>query len=398
MTLGSSSAMHRGHCRTWRLVFLLAPILLGSVWAAANADYYRLLGVRRTADTATIKKAYKDLAKKYHPDKFKGSAPLKMEDLNRAHEVLTDPELRKTYDMYGKDPEGREVQRAEERLRREQEYTRQMHNILNQGGRRNQQYIPSDTQTLTSHNYDELVNGLRQVWLIQVWRDTHCPHCLELAPAWEEAAKELKGVVHFGRINYDRNGALLSFRLRQLPTIFAVSAQGEVRLMNGRNGYSAEEIVSFASGIVTAGSSVARIDASGSAQRFLSKTSHQHKVRAILFDRSDWAAYHSAAAAAAWKDSIVFAVYTRPNAADPLVREYGVSPNERTLVLVRQDGSIVKKSGLRSRKVLVRHLLLHQYPLVTEVRLCLKICLCPRALCVCVSSCLEAWEAGAMCV
>ena len=163
--------MHRGHCRTWRLVFLLAPILLGSVWAAANADYYRLLGVRRTADTATIKKAYKDLAKKYHPDKFKGSSPLKMEDLNRAHEVLTDPELRKKYDLYGMDPEGREVQRAEEQRRREQEYTRQMHNIFNQGGRRNQQYIPSDTQTLTSHNYDELVNGLRQVWLIQVWRD-----------------------------------------------------------------------------------------------------------------------------------------------------------------------------------------------------------------------------------
>ncbi|EKX54798.1 hypothetical protein GUITHDRAFT_46565, partial [Guillardia theta CCMP2712] len=65
--------------------------------------YYRLLGVDQTASTATIKRAYKELAKKYHPDKFKGQPPVKMEELNRAHEVLTDPDLRKKYDMYGKD-------------------------------------------------------------------------------------------------------------------------------------------------------------------------------------------------------------------------------------------------------------------------------------------------------
>lgn len=133
---------------------VLAVALLASV-AASTTNFYNLLGVRKTADTATIKKAYKEMAKKYHPDKIKGNSPVKMEDLNRAHEVLTDPELRKRYDMYGRDPEDQSVQRAEEQRQRQQEYAQFSSNIFNsQQGRRNHQYIESQTQTLTQSNYE----------------------------------------------------------------------------------------------------------------------------------------------------------------------------------------------------------------------------------------------------
>lgn len=131
---------------------VMAAVLLACVSAAGDTNYYKLLGVRKTADTATIKRAYKEMAKKYHPDKHKGLSPIKMEDLNRAHEVLTDPDLRKRYDMYGKDPEDQSVQRAEEQRVRQHEYA-QFHNIFS-GGKRNHQYIDSQTQTLTAHNYE----------------------------------------------------------------------------------------------------------------------------------------------------------------------------------------------------------------------------------------------------
>ena len=211
------------------------------------------------------------------------------------------------------------------------------------------------------------MNGLGQVWVIQVWRDSSCPHCHEIAPAWEEAAKELKGVVNFGRINYDRNGVLLNFRLRQLPTIFAMTTRSEVRLMNGRSGYSADEIVKFASGILTSTSSVERIDARGSAHRFMARSAQADKVRVILFDRQDWAAYHSAAMAPAWKESMAFAVFTRPTLHDNFSQQYDINPDERSVVIVREDGSFVKKTGMRSRKVLVRFLLQHQWALVPKV-------------------------------
>lgn len=68
-------------------------------------DYYKVLGVDRTATPADIKKAYRKLALKYHPDKTRGdkAAEEKFKDINEANEVLSDPEKRKKYDQFGED-------------------------------------------------------------------------------------------------------------------------------------------------------------------------------------------------------------------------------------------------------------------------------------------------------
>jgi molecular chaperone DnaJ len=68
-------------------------------------DYYEILGVKRSASVDDIKRAYRDLALKHHPDrnKDKGSEE-KFKEINSAYAVLSDPEKRKQYDAYG--PEG----------------------------------------------------------------------------------------------------------------------------------------------------------------------------------------------------------------------------------------------------------------------------------------------------
>jgi curved DNA-binding protein len=68
-------------------------------------DYYSILGVTREASTADIKKAFRKLARQYHPDVAKDpkTAELKFKEINEAHEVLSDPEKRSKYDELGAD-------------------------------------------------------------------------------------------------------------------------------------------------------------------------------------------------------------------------------------------------------------------------------------------------------
>ena len=68
----------------------------------AERDYYEVLGVERGAAEEEIKKAYRRLARKYHPDVNKNpEAEEKFKEINEAYRVLSDPDLRRRYDQFG---------------------------------------------------------------------------------------------------------------------------------------------------------------------------------------------------------------------------------------------------------------------------------------------------------
>lgn len=78
--------------------------LLAAVCARAS-DYYAALGVSRGAEESQIKRAYRKLALKYHPDKNPNDerAKKKFTEISQAYEVLSDKEKRSIYDRYGED-------------------------------------------------------------------------------------------------------------------------------------------------------------------------------------------------------------------------------------------------------------------------------------------------------
>src|SRR4051795_3988883 len=69
-----------------------------------NQDYYELLGIQRGADDASIKAAYRQMAKEHHPDRQNGckDAEARFKAINEAYDVLKDPQKRAAYDRFGR--------------------------------------------------------------------------------------------------------------------------------------------------------------------------------------------------------------------------------------------------------------------------------------------------------
>ncbi len=88
-------------------------------------DYYKILGVDKNVSAEEIKKVYRKLARKFHPDLNPGEkeAHKKFQQINEANEVLSDPEKRKKYDQYGKDWEHAEQFEQQKKSQRQSQNT-----------------------------------------------------------------------------------------------------------------------------------------------------------------------------------------------------------------------------------------------------------------------------------
>lgn len=114
-------------------------------------DYYKLLGLDKTATSKDIKSAYRKLARKYHPDLNPNDkdAKKKFQEINEANEVLSDPEKRKKYDKYGKDWQ------HSEQFEKQNQYQQQYSNSSEK------RYSGSSNETDFSDFFESMFGGAR---------------------------------------------------------------------------------------------------------------------------------------------------------------------------------------------------------------------------------------------
>ncbi|XP_058802167.1 dnaJ homolog subfamily C member 10-like [Phymastichus coffea] len=188
------------------IIFLTFLIFLSLSWAD---DYYKLLGVDRTADQRDIRKAFKKLAITEHPDKKTDDpdAHAKFIKLTTAYEVLKDPDLRKKYDLYGEE--------GLDESKRRSNYHSYSYYQTNFG------IYDDDPQivTLNRNDYFDSVTESEKMWFVNFY-SPQCSHCHHLAPVWRKVAKDLEGVIRVGAVNCEDDWHLCSqVGIQSYPTL-----------------------------------------------------------------------------------------------------------------------------------------------------------------------------------
>ncbi|XP_055275248.1 dnaJ homolog subfamily C member 16 isoform X3 [Moschus berezovskii] len=187
--------------------FLIVLVLILQILSALDFDPYRVLGVSRTASQADIKKAYKKLAREWHPDKNKDpGAEEKFIQISKAYEILSNEEKRSHYEHYGDAGESQGYQKHREYHFRhfyENFYFDEsfFHFPFN-----SEQRDSIDEKYLMhfSHYVNEVVpDSFKKPYLIKITSDW-CFSCIHIEPIWKEVVQELEGlgvgigVVHAG--------------------------------------------------------------------------------------------------------------------------------------------------------------------------------------------------------
>ncbi len=146
---------------------------------AAKRDYYEVLNVNRNASQEEIKKAYRKLARQYHPDVNKNSdAEMRFKEINEAYEVLSDQQKRATYDRFGRVDLGGMGGMGDYGFGGFGDIFEEIFGFGSMGSRRRRRYEPqrgADIRYNLAIEFEEAVFGCHKA--VDVPRSETCPKC-----------------------------------------------------------------------------------------------------------------------------------------------------------------------------------------------------------------------------
>ncbi|TFK13790.1 DnaJ-like protein subfamily C member 16 [Platysternon megacephalum] len=320
------------------LVVVLVLVLVLQILSAVDFDPYRILGVSRTSSQADIKKAYKKLAREWHPDKNKDpGAEDKFIQISKAYEILSNEEKRSNFDRYGDVGENQGYP--------QQQQHRQFHHFHESfyfdesffhfpfnSERRDS----SDEKYLLhfSHYVNEIVpDSFKKPYLIKITSDW-CFSCIHIEPVWKEVVQELEvlgvgiGVVHAG---YER---------RLAHHLGAHSTPSILGLINGKisffhNAVIRENLRQFAESLLP-GNLIEKITDKNYV-RFLSNWKKENKPHVLLFDHMPVVPLLYKLTAFAYRDYLSFGyVYVGLRGTEELSRQYNINVYTPTMMIFKE--------------------------------------------------------------
>uniref|UniRef100_A0A8D1QHN4 DnaJ homolog subfamily C member 16 n=1 Tax=Sus scrofa TaxID=9823 RepID=A0A8D1QHN4_PIG len=268
--------------------FLIVLVLILQILSALDFDPYRVLGVSRTASQADIKKAYKKLAREWHPDKNKDpGAEDKFIQISKAYEILSNEEKRSHYDHYGDAGENQGYQKQQQQ--REYHFRHFHENFYFDESffhfpfnSERRDSIDEKYLLHFSHYVNEVVpDSFKKPYLIKITSDW-CFSCIHIEPVWKEVVQELEGlgvgigVVHAG---YERR---LAHHLgaHSTPSILGI-INGKISFFH--NAVVRENLRQFVESLLP-GNLVEKVT-NKNYVRFLSGWQQENKPHVLLFDQ-----------------------------------------------------------------------------------------------------------------
>uniref|UniRef100_A0A6J0SK79 DnaJ homolog subfamily C member 16 n=1 Tax=Pogona vitticeps TaxID=103695 RepID=A0A6J0SK79_9SAUR len=340
------------------LLVVLFLVLVLQILSAIDFDPYRILGVSRTASQAEIKKAYKKLAREWHPDKNKDpGAEDKFIQISKAYEILSNDEKRLHFDRYGDVSEnpGYPQQQQHQHHRPFHPFHESFYfdESFFHFGFNPERHESSDEKYLLhfSHYVNEVVpDSFKKPYLIKITSDW-CFSCIHIEPVWKEVAQELEalgvgiGVVH------------ASYERRLAHHLGAHSTPSILGLINGKitffhNAVVRENLRQFVEGLLP-GNLVEKITDKNYIQ-FLSNWKKENKPHVLLFDHMPLVPLLYKLTAFAYRDYLSFGyIYVGLRGTEELSSQYNINVYTPTMMVFKENiekpADVVQARGMKKQ-------------------------------------------------
>ncbi|XP_061458042.1 dnaJ homolog subfamily C member 16 isoform X2 [Rhineura floridana] len=341
------------------LVVVLFLVLVLQILSAVDFDPYRILGVSRTASQADIKKAYKNLAREWHPDKNKDpGAEDRFIQISKAYEILSNEEKRLNFDRYGDMGENQGYPQQQQQQHRHFHHFHEgfyfdesfFHFPFNADRRDS-----SDEKYLLhfSHYVNEIVpDSFRKPYLIKITSDW-CFSCVHIEPVWKEVVQELEGigvgigVVHAG---YER---------RLAHHLGAHSTPSILGLINGKitffhNAVVRENLRQFVESLLP-GNLVEKVTDKNYV-RFLSNWKKENKPQVLLFDHMPLTPLLYKLTAFAYREHLSFGyVYVGLRGTEELSSQYNINVYTPTMMVFKEHidkpADVIQARGMKKQLI-----------------------------------------------